>query len=892
MWSLFSRDPAKDFNYEILEKVPGLEEKSIWTLHNGKKKGTGEHVSVFCFDLKGSSESQAQLARASYKRIKTLRHPNILKFLDGVETDKVIYFASEPVVPLETYLQNNDASSQQNQLAISWGLHQLVKGLSFLVNDCGLIHNNVCMSSVFVDLAGEWKLGGVDYMYPTTGQDSFPPVKVLPFLEKYDPPEKSELKKGVKGEKWSSDMWGLGCLIWEVFNGSLPKTSALKNFGKVPKQLVPNYCELVGANPKSRPNPAKFIEDCMKTNGFMDNAFIKTMLFLEEIQIKDMEEKVKFFSSLTSSLDSLPQQFCKHKILPQLLNAFDFGNAGALVLAPLLKVGKLLDAEEYQKKIVPCVVKLFSSTDRNTRVKLLQQIDSFIEHLQVSTVNDQIFPNVATGFSDVNPIIREESVKAMMFIAPKLNYKNLNEELMKHFARLQSKDDQGGIRTNTTVCLGKIASYINPQIRQKILCSAFMRALKDPFPPARQAGILGMAATQNLYPLTDICHKLLPALVVMMMDPEISVREQAFRAARGFIQKLEKVSEKPELLTEMEKDVQSGGTPSAGAASWAGWAVTGVSSLTSKLYKKTATTKPNATSGATSSQQLSGTQNSNPEVVQKVEESRIGSAEIKHKEEEKEIIDEEEEVGDEWDNEGWGDIESIPVKNDAPASTEVSNKPPQSMSHTDEWNVDDEDWGSLENHSQSQHSSTTKSSTGALKLGVASKKGQGDDWGWTEEEFTPVQDSGLQSSSSYNWGQEDTAADFFSQVIGPSKPQKSKNTSGLKSNPSSTRQSPAREVQTYSSPNVPRTTMEAKSSQVQKTLSDSEGEANKAARRDNDGWDVDSWDLPGSKQSEAEKKKQEREEKRLQRQKELQEKREARKGSGALKLGVKKMSAD
>jgi len=52
----------------------------------------------------------------------------------------------------------------------------------------------------------------------------------------------------------------------------------------------------------------------------------------------------------------------------------------------------------------------------------------------------------------------------MLNMAAKLNYKNLNEELMKHFARLQAKDDQGGIRTNTTVCLGKIACYLNPQV--------------------------------------------------------------------------------------------------------------------------------------------------------------------------------------------------------------------------------------------------------------------------------------------------------------------------------------------------------------------------------------------------------------------------------------------
>lgn len=54
--------------------------------------------------------------------------------------------------------------------------------------------------------------------------------------------------------------------------------------------------------------------------------------------------------------------------------------------------------------------------------------------------------------------------KSMVLLAPKLNYNNLNVELMKHFARLQAQDDQGMIRTNTTVCIGKIAPYINPQV--------------------------------------------------------------------------------------------------------------------------------------------------------------------------------------------------------------------------------------------------------------------------------------------------------------------------------------------------------------------------------------------------------------------------------------------
>ena len=33
-------------------------------------------------------------------------------------------------------------------------------------------------------------------------------------------------------------MWGLGCLIWEVYNGPLPQSVALKSTNKVHFQLV------------------------------------------------------------------------------------------------------------------------------------------------------------------------------------------------------------------------------------------------------------------------------------------------------------------------------------------------------------------------------------------------------------------------------------------------------------------------------------------------------------------------------------------------------------------------------------------------------------------------------------------------------------------------------
>lgn len=64
------------------------------------------------------------------------------------------------------------------------------------------------------------------------------------------------------------------------------------------------------------------------------------------------------------------------------------------------------------------------------------------------------------------------------------------------------------------------------QTRHRVLTSAFSRATKDPFAPSRVAGVLGFAATHNLYSMNDCAHKILPVLCGLTVDPEKSVRDQ------------------------------------------------------------------------------------------------------------------------------------------------------------------------------------------------------------------------------------------------------------------------------------------------------------------------------------------------------------------------------
>ena len=48
-------------------------------------------------------------------------------------------------------------------------------------------------------------------------------------------------------------MWGLGCIVWEVYNGPLGSPNDLARMGKIPTKLSATYMELVAAKPDKRP---------------------------------------------------------------------------------------------------------------------------------------------------------------------------------------------------------------------------------------------------------------------------------------------------------------------------------------------------------------------------------------------------------------------------------------------------------------------------------------------------------------------------------------------------------------------------------------------------------------------------------------------------------------
>lgn len=182
--------------------------------------------------------------------------------------------------------------------------------------------------------------------------------------------------------------------------------------------------------------------------------------------------------------------------------------------------------------------------------------------------------------------MREQTLKSVLVLITKLSDRTINGELLKHLAKT-ANDEQAGIRTNTTICLGKIAKYLGTGSRTKVLIAAFTRSMRDPFVHARNAALMALAATSEYFTEEDCATRILPALCPLLIDKEKLVRDQATRAMDSYVAKIKKTAANmPDtaLPPPQAGDGQAArmGTPqpSAGSQGWTGWAI---SSFTNKI---------------------------------------------------------------------------------------------------------------------------------------------------------------------------------------------------------------------------------------------------------------------------------------------------------------------
>ncbi|GAA5874201.1 hypothetical protein JCM8547_007789 [Rhodosporidiobolus lusitaniae] len=582
--------------YLLGERVTQYEGKSIWSLYHGTKKDDQTPVTVFSFDLSSPSphssssdrRSLLPLARNAFKKLRALRHPNILKFLDGSESDSAVWIVTEPVRSLAFELEGAGGVGGMSEEAKLYGLLHVCTALGFLNRDGQSVHGGLRNTSVWVTPGGEWKLGGLEVCSRLDEADGtmWHFGGLLPDSRIYASPE-------VRRGGWTAlkeydpstlDSYLLHLFLYTIFNGPLPTSflsppspsdtpSLPQTRGSLPPSLFQPWRRLGNPNPSPR----------LKTSAFLDlgqhpsegwwpsNRLVKLSLALEGFALATENERAGLIRTLKAisagaandRTSPLPSGFLKSKVLPSLVHSFEFGGgSGSAQLLPVilsLAGNGEEDEKEYQRDVIQPIVRMYATPDRAVRMALLENLERYVEKVGSKDMCEKVWPHLVTGFGDVVPVIREATVKSILIIAPKLNDRLLNNDLLRHLSKTQT-DSEPGIRTNTCILLSRLSKHLNTSTQRKVLIPAFARALRDPFVHARIAGLMALMATCEVYEKEDLAGKVVPAMSICLVDREKTVRDQAFKAIDMFVKKCEA------LTASMPDTALPPADPSAAAA--------------------------------------------------------------------------------------------------------------------------------------------------------------------------------------------------------------------------------------------------------------------------------------------------------------------------------------
>ncbi|KLO19476.1 ARM repeat-containing protein [Schizopora paradoxa] len=546
--------------FTLGDKVSFYEGKTIWTLYDALKRDDSSPVSVFYFDAnQPGKRNQLPLAKNALRKLRTVRHPDVLKFIDAVESDTSVYIMTERVQPLGKALQAlSSKGEKEKEEWLMWGLQRLSTALAFVNDPCSSTHGNIRVDSIFLSPSGEWKLGGFDVL--SSAKDE---AAVLYYNGHLVPDSSLYASPEVKKDGWSvlkehhpsvADSYALGLLIHSIFNPSMgmPATThpphpppQPSSRGAIPTSIFSSFKRLLNPNPKSRLSASAFLEAGMSTVGgdghgyFAKNKFVLLCNGLDQFSLSSEADKASLLRTLKDSASILPPEFATHRVLPSLISALEFGGANATVILPLaLQMGKHVPSAEYSSILLTPIAKLYASPDRGTRMALLDNLPEYVERLDEKYVADKIWPNLQTGFADTIPAIREATVKSVGLLYPKFGNRILNNDLLRHLSKMQM-DPEASIRTNTCILIGRIASSLGYNTKKKVLIPAFHRGLKDTFVHARVAGLMSFMATIECFDAEDIATKVIPCISFTLIDKEKLVRDQAFKAVELFMKKVE-----------------------------------------------------------------------------------------------------------------------------------------------------------------------------------------------------------------------------------------------------------------------------------------------------------------------------------------------------------------
>lgn len=505
-------------------------------------------------DQTRASREQNIMAQNAIRKIRSIRHPYLVKFLEVAESQGAIYLVVEHIEPLVNRLaalSQGKGREPSTPSWIAWGLGHVAKVLTFLHDQTNSVHGNVHPGSIFLSSSGEWLLGGSELLSNPAEPDALI-LKwggIPPRSSAYAPPEVSQAGWSVVQEYpvHTVDSYAFCLLAIECFNGKLPST--LPNFaaGRIPAQLYPLLKRMVHPEINKRLAVGDLVRIGTQPGGFLaTNMLCEVESLLDEFRIADKDTKTDILHQVLAKQGHLAPVFEQYKILPILIETFryqpgsrpeDIEFSTHQLLPIMLKIGQNMDSASWVRLLGVPIIGAFATQDRAMLHILLTHAQMFSDHLSDSVVSTKFWPMLVKSFhSPIDPI-RSAALESVSLFLPKFSERILNNELLRELAKLQ-KDVRPAVRLQTTKILSQLSHRLRASTKADMLVPAFGYSLRDTYDQIRLCGIIAFRDNADNFN-GEVCAKnVIPALSPCLVDLNEEVRGMALEVLRLYLDKV------------------------------------------------------------------------------------------------------------------------------------------------------------------------------------------------------------------------------------------------------------------------------------------------------------------------------------------------------------------
>ncbi|KAF9954128.1 Protein-associating with the carboxyl-terminal domain of ezrin [Mortierella alpina] len=401
---------GEGFSKAKLSFPPGaavLQSTSVYALRDayfGKRP-----VSAFSYDpAQFELDNRHEFLPKAIKKLKTIRHPSVLRFIDCKTSSTGVHLVTERVVPLTAeYLQ----TVTEDEILV--GLYDIMVALHFLHSQCHLSHNNVQLGSIFVS-NGRWVLGGMEFT-GTVAESLEAGLTSLLSNELVPPEHQDQRKKQMSQDPelvHAVDIWQYAKLVESLVQDDLLHMKP----GALPLD------RMLSSNPGSRPSGDAVLESTL----FASNNAVSVVRYCR-LKGLDKSQNVEWSQTIMSRLRILPPSIMEQFVLPQLLTQEFFAAEGFDELYRMLFTPQppqpLISEETYRAQVIPFMVKLWTFRQADIRLTIFRLFEVYLKAVVLGEGGSEvlgqiILPEILTGLQDADSKIYLASLSGLATAIP------------------------------------------------------------------------------------------------------------------------------------------------------------------------------------------------------------------------------------------------------------------------------------------------------------------------------------------------------------------------------------------------------------------------------------------------------------------------------------------